>query len=450
MVQNKKPPLTFSKAIPAIAGIVLTVFGAISPFLSFSKELQIPIDNWIQLILLICVIAACATIAYLVKESSKMQISWVWWAFLLVACAALALTIIFQFSGFQVEYRFRDCEYTDALTDQLEGWTMDRKEEIPTGDILYLDDWSDEKPREGNFDQKEQWRFRTKQTTQSSTAPDSSWTLDSGVTPVTTTSEWYDYPVSGQSVETAVQYRHREVRPTSERNFRTLGWTTEEPGEVSQHYNVQGWEEREASWHYFQYYCLFCGNVQMEHGTCLNCGDFVHYYDRWEPIPYEELHTNLSGWVRLELDNDIYYANTIPGNDGYIEPQKEYLYTIVEDTPLEVYGEWSEWSFENPGDPGPFLNVEGRTVYRTSETIYTYFRWSGWSDWGSSPVAENDSTQVDYRILYRPYEEKTQTVYYFIRWNEWSEWSTQKPEKKENREIQSQIARAESDKQAAG
>lgn len=451
MDQNEKPSFRLSAAIPAIFNAVIAVFGVISPFLSLSDEVLISINSRRQYFALFCGIIAVVTIFYLMIERANRRQNWIWWISLLAACFALMIAIMLPFVGIQVEYRFRDREYTEALTDQLDGWTMERKEEIPMGKVIYLDDWSTEKPEKGNAEQKEEWRFRTKQTTQATAQPDGSWTLDSSAVPVTNTGEWSDDPIPGQNTESATLFRYREVQTSSEKTYRTLGWTRENPGQIKQQYQVLDWEEREVLWHYFQFYCKSCGHVQRDFDGCSHCGaiNSMEYNECWETVPYDDLNRTLEGWATLKKGNDTYFANVDPKNwTVETEPKKEYLYTVVEDSPSTAYGKWSDWSFENPGNLGDLVQIEQKTVYRVSEEIRTYYRWSDWSGWSASRVSENDNTQVEHRILYRPYEEETKTVYHFSRWGDWSEWTVQKPEESENRDVQSRRVKAEPDAQA--
>lgn len=445
MNQTRKPPFKLEAAIFPILSAFIPLFGLISPFLDLSDKMKIPITNSRQLFSLGGGLLALISIFYLLNQTNKKQKNETWWLAFLVSAAALVVAVYLWVSDprdFQKEYRFRDCEYIDAYTDQLDGWEYTGSDTIPTGEILYLDDWSTEKPEKGNAETREQWRYRTRQTTQSSIQPTGNWTLDPNVSPILNVGDWVDDPsmLLGQNVESKNQYRYREVRTRTEQNRYTLGWTTETPMEVEQQYGSSveiSWDEREFLWYYYQYYCHGCGRSERDYDICINCGtiDQIKYYELWDTISYGELYARY-GWVELDKNGDIYFANVVPNSSRYREPKKEYRYTIIEDIPFIEYGEWTDWSFNDPGYLGNEVEVASKTVYRVSETIYTYYRWSNWSEWGPSEITQDSDTEVDYRVLYRPYTEETETVYHFFRWNDWSEWSLQEPVKKENREIE--------------
>ena len=446
MHQMKKPPFELAAVIVPILNVFLLAYGLLSPFLDLSDNLKIPLNNSWQLYSIGGGLLAAVSIAYLLIQTKKRQINGPWCFSLLVSIVALLAAVYLWGANpkdYQKEYRFRDCEYVDALTDQLDGWDYIDSDTTPTGEILYLDDWSTKKPEKGNAESCEQWRCRIRQTMQSSQQPTGDWTVDPNISPISNIGEWVDdsSALSGQNIESAIQYRYREVWTKTERIHDTWGWTTETPMEVKARYGSSveiDWQTRETQWFYYQFYCHGCGRSQKDYDTCTKCRtiDKVEYYELWNTTSYDEL-SDRYGWVELDRSGDIYFANVEPGSAWYHEPKKEYKYTIIGDIPILEYGEWTDWSFNDPGDPGVNMEIERRTVFRTSEIIYTYYRWDGWSEWGTSEITQSSDKEVEHRILYRPYTEETKTVYHFSRWGDWSEWSLQEPEKKEGREIDS-------------
>lgn len=278
-------------------------------------------------------------------------------------------------------------------------------------------DWSTSLPAgTSEYETKTQYRFRTRETTSSSEAVLSGWTL------YDTTSSWSDYgawsewsttPVNGNDstqVETMVQYRYQDKVYTTATDSSLSGWT--QTGSSTTYGDWGSWSswgssavsssdtrdvETATIYGYYYFACPGCG--ARWHGWDFNCANWQSGYGCGTYIP--EGSWNVM-WSTTSWSNASLYEWHGTGH---------YATDIFSD------GRWFQWS--NDGTP--------RTGYRyrdrSKTVVYSYEKWGDWSDWSTGAYTSSDTRNVESRTIYRYRTRSLINTYYFERWSDWSGYS---------------------------
>ena len=336
-------------------------------------------------------------------------------------------------------YSFRDREYKDAETAVFEGWELIGSELVPDG-TSQKTEWSTNILYGDAVETKVQYRSRVKEESFSMTPNLEGWLSDPSRSITYTYGDWdTSYPTSqeGRRIESAEQYRYRDILRHTQEGHYVTDWTSQTPDGMQRNgIEFSAYRSRQ-SFYYFRYVCENCGHFSSEGNYCMYCGSYELYMEGlWSPESYGDtlefgvLDTGISYHT---INGETFYAYIDPYYLNYVEPSLEYCYTIVEREEVETYGTWSEWSFFEPH--GNNIQTESRTVYRAVDTSYPVYRWSEYSAWSDAEIAPNENRDVQAQTLYRTEVKNTKTIYHFQRWGDWSDWSENIPDSKNNREI---------------
>ena len=201
-------------------------------------------------------------------------------------------------------------------------------------------DWSTSAPPAGDYDveQKNQYRYRDKETTSSTTYPLSGWTLVDSSSYYTDWGGWSDWSTNAVSESDTRQVETRWIEPT----YRTL-------------YNYNRYNE----------YDYATAGRRGWNGPSVGWwgGHYCQYYEEY-------------GWTTTPLQ----YTGS---DSGY-----------------NIYGGtwYNEWTSQEQVTAG---RTEYRYRDRSLVTTYYYERWGSWTGWVDYAVSGSSSRQVETRTVYR-------------------------------------------------
>lgn len=299
-------------------------------------------------------------------------------------------------------------------------------------------DWSTSLPSDVSssnayIEQRTQYRFRTRETMESSEASASGWALYNTISSWGEYGSWSDWStgaVSGsdsRQVESKTQYRYRDLQTTTSNSSYLDGWT--QTGSSTSWSDYGGWSdwqdgavsasdsrqvETRTVWGYYYYVCPGCG-ARM-HGWNMTCptwagGCGVTYipetanHEVWSTISWDS--AGLSEWhgtgkyVTTAIDGGYCFKWTDAGSKTqyrYRDRSQITTYTY------QKWGSWSSWS-DSSYSGSSTRQVQAQTVYRSRERqlnyLYYYERWSNWSEYGDTLVSSGGNVEVQSRVLYR-------------------------------------------------
>ena len=372
------------------------------------------------------------------------------------------------------QYRSRKKEYKESSLDindseqtkEFDGWSLYDTEEAEFGP---WSDWSTERQNVDEEREEEsqlQYRYRTKETTNSTNSSMNGWTLVDSSTSFGDYGSWSNwstdeyYESETREVESKTQYRYRDCwaesysYPIYNDNYvlvdteTTYGpwsdWTsTASPSDAT--VESDSYSEIVGYRYLIGHYCT--GNVdgaQYMTASSSNTGNsaFNEHCIYHELGWYDSLSSFTSGnggYIGSTCSNTCWTWYIMAEDPVY---QDMYRYRNVGTTYYyNVLGGWSDWSDTRPSNDS---NIETRTVYRyrdrTATTTYYYERYGNWSDWNSIQQTASESKDVEQRTVYRYRDLKSSTIYRYSRWSAWSDWRTKPMDSEEDIEVETRLA----------
>lgn len=392
-------------------------------------------------------------------------------------------------SGYEIDkkeqYSFRDKSVTTSSEKEMRGWTL-YDTTTAKGGYGEWSEWSSEKPAEQEgreISEKVQYCYSDYETMVSDQASVEGWNLADTRTyheeDYGSFGDWSDTPANAsdtRKVETRTQYQTRtRSKEYQDASTKTLaGYTLIDRGESEGGWS--DWSETPVSSGETE-----SGRVEVETeqrtetNSVYDHTEFLYYhwayknpddgYKIWytwagayaQPRGgwYEE-----SGWgaekpqymwvdnycwaYRTESDSALWYYKE--QRDVYRD--EVYSYTVYRSRNVSYtyhfwrWSDWSDWSAwsDTPVAGDETTEVNTKTQYRYSDRIphyeYTHERWTEYSAWSDTECAESQTRKVQTRTVYK-YRDSTDVVtYHFYQWGAWSDWRDEQITESDSREVQ--------------
>ncbi len=352
----------------------------------------------------------------------------------------------------QVLYRSRTQETTSSTTqDTMDGWELYNTAE--GGDYGSWSLWSTEKVTASEtreVETQQQYRYRTKETTTSSSATKSGWELYNTTYKQGNYGNWSNWSTTAvtandsRQVETKKQYSYREKETTASANSSLSGWTlydttygawgnaqttTTKPTE-SDTLRITG--TTQTGWGYY-HWCnkYYGGGVGMD-SKQVGYESYWHGYTSTFALPAYALPGGDQGGQQAyggdgsgahHCDWNYYAWFRNPGADTYIYTYETRTVTNHFYKWSDKWSSWSDTAISSSSD----REVKTQTLYRYRDReqipTYHFWRWSAWSGWSANSVSETSDRDVESATYYRYRDKVTETTYYFRKWSDWSEYS---------------------------
>lgn len=263
----------------------------------------------------------------------------------------------------KLQYRSRTKATTTSTESAMEGWTL-YNTQTTWGEYGPWSDWSETKPVQSEstkIESKTLYRYRDKETTESTASSLSGWTLYDSET------EWSSYG----------------------------SWSDWQGGWVGESESRQ--VETRQVWSYYYFQCANCGTRMhgYDPGGCYTwaggCGADIlesSWHSTWSTVSWDD--AGLKDWH----GTGKYYTTSL--GDGQ---------------------RWFQWT--GPENPA----TQYRYRDRSQITTYFYWRWGSWSSWTEAAYSPSDTRQVETKVLYRTATRPQITTYYYEQWSAWSDWS---------------------------
>ncbi len=291
----------------------------------------------------------------------------------------------------KTQYTYRTLNQTTSTQDELKGWTRD-DDKTEIGDWSEWGEWGDEKAEESDslkVESRVVYRYRLITGTHKE-----DWT------------PWGTEEIEeaeNRTIESKDQYRvrDRELKSSETKDDAALiaagytflktnrverwsAWSKEKPGDDVPEADIKT-EERAVS----------PGSSSMETWYSVRT-----YVDEYVFVKYGE-------WKVVDGSTDADgWCDEKPQENESIDVQTRKVYRSQDE--VNEYGEWSEWSTEDPAAEGSSLEAgkfvsESKTTYRSATRTITYHftKWGSWSNWTDTAYTETETRQIATRLLYR-------------------------------------------------
>ncbi len=260
---------------------------------------------------------------------------------------------------------------------------------------------------------KNQYKYRDKQFTTSSSSSLSGWTL------YNTTSTWGGWSDWSDSAVTASTTRNVETRSVDDPN---------NPIKKKQ-YTYTRW-----------YVVLDDGSVkQGASPASLSYWNKTAIKETKGPLdaPLERIANSSTGEARWK---DNWYNETVSEVVSGYNKKAQYRYQdLIYTYYFYQWKAWSDW-IDGTTAANNDREVITQTLYRYCErpTHYTYVfeRWTPYTAWSDSQVVESATRRVKTQTIYQYRDRKDLNHYYFYKWGEWSKFGDAKIEGTDTREVQ--------------
>ena len=311
-----------------------------------------------------------------------------------------------------------------------DGWELYDTVEADEG-YSPISAWSSEKPANKSgrdIYSEERYRYQTKETKNSSTANLSGWILENTTFDWSSYGGWSEWSTTPAyksdyiEVDEKIQYSYREKEYKESKEANLSGWDFEESKPEYGNWSAWSTTEKVASstlevdkskvmYRYYYYACKSCGNRQPYWGTsCTSCGKKVDNSTKgykWVTTSYKD-----SGYTKYDSAKSV---------TTKIESGKKWFFSTgnLNDNKVGTKDKG------NNVDPAVVIKQGYRT--RSKTIIYTYSKWTNWSDWTSEYLEEitNERERREQKV-YR-YRERTKiATYHYCRWSELSDWTNVK------------------------
>jgi hypothetical protein len=285
-------------------------------------------------------------------------------------------------------------------------------------------DWSTSIPASGSeYETKEQYRYRTRETTSSNSSSLSGWTQYDESSTWGDYGSWSDWSTSAVSesdstqVRTKTQYRYQYYQTTSETSYGSWSAWQDTAITSSSTLDVETQTVKTGTQYYLAHYCT--GSGAGTHSL------FTSYTNQTDDstfnakCSYHEL-----GWV------DASSLSTSSGNGNYWVWETGYRQAYKYGSKLCSNGCYL-WYIKDTKDVT-------KTQYRSRQITTTkkQYKSDTWSDWSDTSSSASNIANTNTRILYSYRTRQRQKTYYFERWSDWSSYSDTAVSSTVDREIQ--------------
>ena len=346
----------------------------------------------------------------------------------------------------RILYRSRQKEKTTSKTkDNMDGWELYGDSEQDGG----FGNWSGwslnavSASENREVETQTRYRYADKVITSGAQSQMTGWTLYNTTYTWGDYGAWSDWSTSAVSnsdsrkVETKEQYRYRTLQTTQVYTDWVAGdWVDAEQatGDLCQLIGSR------TIYPYYYFYCTACGRGWRYpyHGiACENCKQKT-----------VTLQTGTVEWFENPWSDSIYWGSNkyyqyIGGNiwwnwaDG--APKNQWRYQTRSVQNVSSWSAWSSYS-DSAVSATSSREVNTRTLYRYCERTqiptYHFYQWGNWSEWSATAVAQSDSRQVETATYYRYRDKVKEKLYHFYRWGEWSDWQTDEVVENEDLELE--------------
>ena len=365
----------------------------------------------------------------------------------------------------QTLYRSRNLETTSSTKSSMSGWELYDTVSAGAGYGPWSS-WSADKVSATDTRQVEtqtMYRYRSKETTTSSSSTKSGWTLYDTTYTWGDYGAWSDWSTSAASasdsrqVETKTQYRYRDKSTTTSSSSALSGWTqydstttygswsswSDTAVSTTSTRDVQTQEVKTGTKYLMGHYCTgsdcdyaisWSNNTT---NTAFNSKCVYHSLGWFTSLSDFKANGALSGKTKYEYykngsSTKYRCANTcfswfIMDQENIYKTQYRYRDNTITYS-FYKWGDWSSYS-DTAVAASSTREVETRTVYRYRDRsqipTYHFERWGSWSGWSADAVSASDTRQVETTPYYRYRDQAVNTTYYFRRWTEWSEFGTE-------------------------
>jgi beta-lactam-binding protein with PASTA domain len=293
-------------------------------------------------------------------------------------------------------------------------------------------DWTSSLPsgvNSASYDIETEYRYRDLETTSSESSSMAGWNLvnsDSRYTDYGAWSSWSDSAVTSsdsREVETQTLYQSRVKETTTSSDGNLAGWTqtgstrSETVGEWSDWSRTAAVASEDAN-----------GRIEVETRTGTENVQTGTKY-----VYYRYYIANGKWWPEGGYTVYYTYSASFAGSAG--QYQENVQYTDRGDYFNDGAGGW--WGpTRTEGIYESREYTEYRTCAVTYNYTYSYEKWGGWSDWSTTPVTANASTEVNTQTQYRYRDRSLITTYYYERWGDWSVWQSGSGTSSASREVE--------------
>lgn len=204
---------------------------------------------------------------------------------------------------------------------------------------------------------------------------------------ISTWSDWVSELPNGVTVdqydiESQTMYQFRDKEFTNSGDNELSGWTKYDSGE--------GW----TSW---SEWSQVASEVRTNREYNQKQVEDKHYKDVYK----------YSRWSYVNKNNTLTFHSTDVGVADYSSGGK-WEYTTSESSPLAVIGKLGtatkysgNWFNQEKVQEYSYSTYHNEYQHRDYQTIYYYFKWSNWSDWGETSVSASANREVNTKSIYR-------------------------------------------------
>ena len=359
-------------------------------------------------------------------------------------------------------YSSKRLETTSSTTnDKLDGWEL--YDTVSNGQWGQWSEWSETKFTESDsrrVEPKAFYHYHDKQTTTSTSASLSGWTLEGSTDEYGDYGSWSDWsktaPSENSNRKIEVRYRYR-IKETAQSNMPPMddGWEVEW---------VEDYTESWSDWSDNYPSGPMMGKEVDERQVAVGTSYLMGHYCTGN-VPGAQWQTASSNHTTNSVFNDncIYHSlgwydslsSFSEGNGGYVgttcsnscwtwyimDTETTYKTQYRWRWHYDIYhnyrwGEWSSWSNNAPANQSDRqIEMQYRYCDRVKTTVYTYYRWTDWSKWSETSEKETETHKGEQKTFYRYKDLVTDTVYYFQRWTDWSDYTAEPVYESETTEV---------------
>lgn len=385
-------------------------------------------------------------------------------------------------------YRFRDKTTMSSANASEDGWEL-YDTTTTKGGYGAWSGWSVEKPAEKEdreIESKKQYSYSDYQTaTQNDNKNMVGWTLDESKTKAFYNNDYGNWSAWSTTAVSKTDNRNVETRDVTEYKYQTCDWKTqtnnstapsgytvdnsktkvaygewseetETPGAASATLEVSAPVSREVQvgsktlYHYYHYRYYYTNAGEYYYTWSANMGGTFYSYtfdyslpykgtaDTYYPYYYSQDANRQAGvaW------NAIWFLSST--EEQPIMATKTFYRTRTITTTYSFYkwSGWSDWSRQAvTGDANRRVETQNVKEYRYQDRpthyTYTFYRWTSPSAFNDTYVEGSATRKVEEQTVYRYHDKQDVVTYHYYKWGSWSDWRDEKVESSEMREVDS-------------